>query len=53
MLDARIKQKELVDKSDIAGFINNNDLGKIVTILATKSELNAEQNKIRKLQKFY
>ena len=27
-LDAKIKQKELVDKSAIAGFINNFDLDK-------------------------
>ena len=29
ILDAKIKQKELVDKSAIAGFINNTDLKSI------------------------
>ena len=47
-----IKNKELVDKSDIAGFINNSDLDKKVATLATKAELKAEQDKIIKLQAF-
>ena len=46
------KNKNLVDKSAIAGFINNADLDKKVTTLATKAELKAEQNKILKLQVF-
>ena len=44
-LDAKIKQKELVDKSVIARFINNADLDKKkkkVATLATKAELKAE-----------
>ena len=48
-LDAKIKQKQLVDKSAIAGFINNADLNKKVATLATKAELKAEQDKIIKL----
>ena len=48
-LDLKIIQKELVDKSDIAGFINNDDLDKNVATLATKAELKAEQDKITKL----
>ena len=41
-LDVKIKQKELVDKSVISGFINNSDLDKKVATLATKSELKQE-----------
>ena len=33
-----IKSKELVGKSDVAGFINNADLDKIVAPLTTKAE---------------
>ena len=47
-----IKNKELVDKSAIAGFINNADLDKKIAILGTKAELKAEQDKIIKLQAF-
>ena len=52
ILDAKIKQKRWVDKSAIAGFINNADLDKKVTTLATKGEIKAEQDKIIKLQAF-
>ena len=46
-----IKSKELVNKFDIAGFINNAELDKKkVATLATKAELKAEQDKIIKLQ---
>ena len=48
-LDAKIKQNQLVDKSAIAGFINNAGLNKKVATLATKAELKAEQDKIIKL----
>ena len=41
-LDVKIKQKELVDKSVISGFINNSDLDKKVATLATKAELKQE-----------
>ena len=48
-----IKQKELVHKPAIAGFINNTDLDKKkVATLATKSESKTEQDKIIKLQAF-
>ena len=40
----------MIDKSAIAGFINNADLNKKVSTLATKEELKAEQNKIIKLE---
>ena len=35
----KIKQKDLVDKFAITGFIKNTDLNKKVAILATNSEL--------------
>ena len=47
-LDAKIKQKALLDQSAIAGFINNTDLNKKVATLATKTALKTEQNKITK-----
>ena len=49
-LDAKIKQKELVDKSAVAGFINNTDLNKKVAALAKKPELKAVKHKIVKLE---
>ena len=42
ILDAKIKQKELIDKCAIAGFINNTDLNRKVATLATKAGLKAE-----------
>ena len=51
-LDLKRKQKQLVNKSDIAGFIDNSDLNKKVVILATKAALKAEQDKITKLEVF-
>ena len=42
----------MVDKSDIAGFINNSDLNKRVATLTTKEELKPEQDKIIKPQAF-
>ena len=48
----RIKEKQLVDKSDIAGFINSSDLNRKVATLATKAELEAEQDKTTKLEAF-
>ena len=40
----------MVDKSAVAGFINNADLNKKVATLATKAELKADQDKIVKLE---
>ena len=48
----KIKEKQLVDKSDITGFINNSDLNKKVATLATNAELKKEQDKITKLKGF-
>ena len=52
ILDANIKNKELVNKSDISKFINNFDLDKNIETLATKADLKAEQDKIVKLQTY-
>ena len=52
-IDLKIKLKELANKFDIAGFIDNSDFNKKVATLATKAELKAEQDKITKLEKFY
>ena len=48
----KIKSEGLVNKSDIVGFIDNADLDKGVAILATKTELKAEKDKIAKLEAF-
>ena len=37
-----MKQKGLIDKFDIEGFINNADLDKKLVTLATKSQLKEE-----------
>ena len=42
ILDAKRKQKELVNKSDISNLARNSDLNTKLTTLATKSELKAE-----------
>ena len=52
ILDAKIKVKELIEKSAIAGFINNADLNKKEATLATKGELKVEKDKIIKLETF-
>ena len=46
----KIKNKELVIKSDISGLINDSDLNKKLETLATKAELKAKQYKIVKLK---
>ena len=51
ILDARLKQKELVKKSDISNLVKISDLHTNFT-KATKAELKAEQNKIIELQAF-
>ena len=52
MFDAKIKEKGLVNKSDIAGCTNNADLNKKVTTLATKAKLQTKPDKIIKLKTF-
>ena len=45
-LDAKIKQKELVNKSDISNLMSNTDLNTKFTTLTIKAELKAGQDKI-------
>ena len=52
IIDNKIKEKNLVKKSDISLFIGNSDLDKRIATLATKAELKVEQDKIVKLQVF-
>ena len=46
IVDNNTKSKNLVNQTDIAGFINNNDFYKKEVTLGKKAELRAEQNKI-------
>ena len=39
ILDLKIKEKELVNKSDTSGFTDNANLNKKIAILGTKAEL--------------
>ena len=52
ILNAKLKNKKLVNKSDISEFINNSDLDKKIETFATKVELKAEQNEIVTLQTY-
>ena len=44
-LDAKIKEKEIVNKSDISNLVKNSDLNTKLSTLATKAELKVEANK--------
>ena len=50
ILDAKITEKELVDKSDIPNLVKNSGFNKNLATLATKAELKAEQDNIVQLQ---
>ena len=50
ILNAKIKQKKLVDKSDISNLIKISDLNTKLAALAAKAQLKAEQDKIVKLK---
>ena len=52
ILDAKIKQKKLVNKSNAFNLVQNSDLNTKIATLATKSELKVEQDKIVKLEAF-
>ena len=52
ILDAKIKQKELADKSAIAGFINNADLDKKKELHEQQKKDEMQNKKIIKLQAF-
>ena len=49
---AKIKQKELVNKFDIAALRNKTNVNKKVATLSTKAHLKAKQDKTTKLQAF-
>ena len=51
ILNAKIKEQGLVDKSDIFGFIENSNLDKKIERLVGKAELK-EEKEIVKLQTF-
>ena len=46
----KIRNKELANKSDIFGFINNTDLNKYIETLLTKAELKADPDITEKLK---
>ena len=50
VINGKIEQKQLVNKSDIYRFINNFDLYKKLKVLATKAELKVEQGRKKKFQ---
>ena len=50
ILDVKTKQEELVSKSDISNLVKSSYQNIKLRPLATKSDLNAEQDKIVKLQ---
>ena len=52
ILDAKIKEKGLVDKSDISNLAKNSDLDAKLAARAKKADLKAEQDKTAKLQTF-
>ena len=52
ILDAKITQKELVNKSDIYNLIKNSDLNTKLKTLTAKADLKAEQDEIKELQVF-
>ena len=52
ILDAEIKQKELVYNSDVPNLIQKSDLYTKLVTLARKAELKAERDKIVSMQTF-
>ena len=52
ILDGKIIERGLVDKSDISNLVKNSDLNKKLVALTAEVELKAEQDKIVKLQAF-
>ena len=53
ILDTKVKEKPLVDISDISVFTDNSDLNKKVGTWVTKAELKREWDKTAKLQAIY
>ena len=52
ILDAEIKYKEIVNRSDISNLVENSDWNTRLATLAKKEELEAEQDKIAKPEAF-
>ena len=52
ILNTKIKEKGLVNKSDISNLVKKIDLNTNLTTLATKADLKTEQGKIVKLSAF-
>ena len=52
ILDKNYKKKGLLDKFHISGFIDNSDLDKRISSLATKAEQKSDQDKVIKLEAF-
>ena len=52
ILDEKIKEKELIDKSNISNLIKNSDFNRKLKTLATKAELKVEQEKIVQMQTY-
>ena len=50
ILDTKIKQKKLLNESNVSNLVNDSDLNTKLATLATKAELKAKQDKIVKLQ---
>ena len=49
-LDAKIKQKQLVNKFDFSCLAKNYDLNTTITKLATKTDLKSEKHNIMEMQ---
>ena len=47
------KEKRLVDKSTLTGFMSNSDLNKKTVTLAAKAELKSKEKKIIKLKALF
>ena len=52
ILSGKIKEKGLIDKSDISEFIDDSDKNKKIAALATKGELKANRDKVMKFKAF-
>ena len=52
ILDKNQKKKGLLDKFHISGFIDNPDLDKRISSLATEAEQKSDQDKVIKLEAF-
>ena len=52
ILNKKIKQKGIADRSNISGFIDNSNLEKKIATVVTNTELKVKQDRIEKLQAF-